>query len=210
MLANPGLPPRPLINGRSIPSRDDIDVRCCRLQAVWHDHILGRLEACHRQHTAGKIGRSSRDFWQIYVFAGIKQGLNIDHDRLANLAANHIDIRSLAGLDNRLDRPRISAETMANTIALLTDAVRPQIQVSVVRLGYKAWGHQVTERLLASADSFVVETAVVYPTDRRLRGDALRSAIGGQTRRCKLLGVPDWRQSKHPGQQPINLSKHKM
>ncbi|MCY4288778.1 MAG: hypothetical protein OXC63_09320 [Aestuariivita sp.] len=119
---------------------------------MWRDQIRGLVEACHRQHIDGKNGRPGRDFWQIYVFGVIKQDLNIDPDRLANLAANHLDIRSLAGLDNLLDQPRISAATVANNIALLTDAVFHEIKVSVVRVT-KPW---VTRLLIGCSPEPIV------------------------------------------------------
>ncbi len=127
----------------------------------------------------------------------MKQGLDIDFDRLANLASNHRDMRRLAGLSDVLNPAPISAATLANNLSLLTDDVLTQINRAIVRLGHKAVGHSMDVGLQARGDSFVVETDVEYPTDLRLLWDAIRAAIQQPVRLCKLLGVAGWRQVRH-------------
>ena len=50
--------------------------------------------------------------WQVLVFAVMKQGLDVDFDRLAHLASNHHDIHRLAGLSDLMDGAPISAATL--------------------------------------------------------------------------------------------------
>ena len=127
----------------------------------------------------------------------MKPGLDIDFDRLANLASNHRDMRRLAGLSDVLNPAPISAATLANNLSLLTDDVLAQINHAIVQLGHKAVGHSMDVGLQARGDSFVVETDVEYPTDLRLLWDAIRAAIQQPVRLCKLLGVAGWRQAQH-------------
>ena len=74
------------------------------------------------------------DFWQILVFAVVKKGVDIDFDRLANLASNHRDMRRLAGYSDT-DRPPISAATLVNNLTLLSDDVVEKINLAMVKWG---------------------------------------------------------------------------
>ncbi len=183
-------------------SRDDTEGLCYALQALWcdaetRDKVLDLIRKSHSERVNGAHGRPGMDVWQILVFAVMKPGLDIDFDRLANLASNHRDLRSLAGLSPVLDPSPMSAPTLANTMSLLTDDVLARINPAIVRLGHRAVGHAMDAGLQARGDSFVVETDVEYPTDLRLLWDAIRAAIQQQVRVCKLLGVAGWRQAKH-------------
>ena len=85
------------------------------------DHILEVVAESYRQYTDCDNGRPGMSFWQICVFAILKQGFNVDDDWLVDLASNHMGTRSLAGLSNVLDLRPISAATLANSISCLTD-----------------------------------------------------------------------------------------
>ena len=41
------------------------------------------------------VGRPGLDLWQVLVPALVKQGLNCDYDRLAELASRHLDVRRM-------------------------------------------------------------------------------------------------------------------
>ena len=183
-------------------SRDDTEVLCYALQTLWcdrdtRDTVLGLIEACHSQQVDCQNGRPGMTFWQVLVVAVIKQGLDVDYDRLANLMSYHRALRDLAGYPNFMEAPHVSSATLANNISLLSDEVLAEINRAIVNLGHHVVGHRAEDILKARGDSFVVETDVEYPTDLRLLWDAIRAGIGQQVRLCTLLGVPGWRQAKH-------------
>ncbi len=183
-------------------SRDDTEVLCTALQALWcdretRDAVLELIEKSHSDGINCGNGRPGMDVWQIRVFAVAKQGLDIDCDRRTNLASNHMALRSLAGLSNCLDPLPISAAPLANTIALLDAEVLDKINPAIVQLGHKAVGHSMDAGLQARGDRFVVETDGAYPTDLRLLWDAIRAATQQPVRLGKLLGVAGWRPAKH-------------
>ena len=179
-------------------SRDDTEVLCSVLQALWcetgtRDDVLALIQESPGETINGGNGRPGMDVWQILVFAVMKQGLDINCDRLANLASHHRDMRSLAGLSNVVNPAPISAAPLANNMALLDDDVLEKITHAIVGLGHQAVGPAMDAGLQARGDSFVVETDVEYPTDLRLLWDAIQQ----QVRLCKRLGVAGWRQAKH-------------
>ena len=87
----------------------------------------------------------------------LKQGLNVDDDWLADLASNHMGIRSLAGLATVLNLKSISAAKQANNISCLTDDDWQKINAAIVRLAHKTIGHQAEERLMTHGDSFATK-----------------------------------------------------
>ena len=136
------------------------------------DTVLGLIEEYHSQQVDRENGRPGMTFWHILVVAVMKQGLDVDDDRLANLMSHHMELRNLAGLPNFVEKTRLSAATLANKLSLLSDEVLAKINRVIVQLGHQAVGHRVDDILKARGDSFVVETDVEYPTDLRLLWDA--------------------------------------
>ena len=79
--------------------------------------VPGLIEACHSQQVDRENGRPGMTFWQILVMAVMKQGLDVDDNRLANLMSHHMALRNLAGLPHFVEKTRLSAATLAHNIS---------------------------------------------------------------------------------------------
>ena len=60
------------------------------------------------------------DLWQVLVLALLKQGIDCDFDRLAELASKHLDVRRMLGLPDGFAEPRFTHRTLARNVILLT------------------------------------------------------------------------------------------
>ena len=130
--------------------------------------------------------------WNILVLGLLKQGLNCDYDRLAELAAKHLDVRRMLGCSDVFGRPTWSQRTLVRNVGLLT----PELLAEVNRLAVEA-GHWAGQPLQARCDSVVVETDVHYPTDVSLLWDALRCLIRTAAALSEECGLGGWRQKAH-------------
>ena len=141
-------------------------------------------------------GRPGMQLWDILVLGLLKQGLNCDCDRLAELANRHLDVRRMLGLSEALDSPQFHWRTVNRNLQLLTPELLAEINVLVVQAGHALVGHTPQQPLAARCDSFVVETDVHYPTDVSLLWDALRCMLRSVAAACGLWGVSGWRQKR--------------
>ena len=141
-------------------------------------------------------GRPGMELWDILVLGLLKQGLNCDCDRLAELANRHLDVRRMLGLSEALDSPQFHWRTVNRNLQLLTPELLAEINVLVVQAGHALVGHTPQQPLAARCDSFVVETDVHYPTDVSLLWDALRCMLRSVAAACGLWGVSGWRQKR--------------
>jgi len=142
------------------------------------------------------VGRPGMDLWTIFALAVLKQGLNCDYDRLHELALHHNNVRAMLGLDGIGGPDAFSHRTVVRNVSLLTDKLLDKINVLVVRAGYEALGKGAQEPIAARADSFVVETHVEYPTDKRLLWNAVKALIVLMAVVCGERGVAGWRKAQ--------------
>ncbi|MCY4535416.1 MAG: ISNCY family transposase [Bryobacterales bacterium] len=141
-------------------------------------------------------GRPGMDLWDILVLGLLKQGLNCDCDRLAELANRHLDVRRMLGLSEAADSPPLHWRTVNRNLQLLTPELLAEINQLVVQAGHALAGHAPQQPLAARCDSFVVETDVHYPTDVSLLWDALRCLLRSVAAASGLWGVRGWRQKR--------------
>ena len=78
--------------------------------------VLGLIEEDHSQQVDRENGCPGMTFWHILVVTVMKQGLDVDDDRLANLMSHHMALRNLAGLPYFVEKTRLSAATLAHNI----------------------------------------------------------------------------------------------
>ena len=199
-------------------SRDDIPAILQGIQFIYCDlnlrnaifdclerHILQPAQApeegADSEHEAPALGdptngRPGMDLWDILVLGLLKQGLNCDCDRLAELANRHLDVRRMLGLSEAVDSPQFHWRTVNRNLQLLTPELLADINLLVVQAGHALVGHEPQQPLAARCDSFVVETDVHYPTDVSLLWDALRCMLRSVAAACGLWGVRGWRQKR--------------
>ena len=158
-------------------SRDDIPAILQGIQFIYCDldlrnaifdclerHILQPAQApeegADSEHEAPALvdptnGRPGMDLWDILVLGLLKQGLNCDCDRLAELANRHLDVRRMLGLSEAVDSPQFHWRTVNRNLQLLTPELLADINLLVVQAGHALVGHEPQQPLAARCDSFV-------------------------------------------------------
>ena len=117
-------------------SRDDIPAVLKGIQHVYCDlAVRERLFALMEEHLLqpagsatdaadGKLnpalGRPGMELWSILVLALLKQGINCDFDRLAELANQHLNVRRMLGLSDTFCDWHFSYRTLVRNVSLLT------------------------------------------------------------------------------------------
>ena len=96
------------------------------------------------------------ELWNILVIGLLKQGLNCDYDRLAELAAKHLDVRRMLGCSDVFARPTWSQRTLVRNVALLTPELLAEVNRLVVEAGHELAGQLAGQPLQARCDSVVV------------------------------------------------------
>ena len=151
------------------------------------------------------LGRPGMDLWRILVLALLKQGINCDFDRLAELANKHLDVRRMLGLSDTFSDMSFSQRTVVRNVGLLTPELLAAVNRLVAGAGLALAGQAPKQPLQAREDSFVVETEVHYPTDVNLLWDALRCLLRVLGVACPELGVGGCRQSAYLTEQVRKL-----
>ena len=171
--------------------------------ALLEEHLLESVDQADEREQAAAaklnpaLGRPGMHLWIVLVLALLKQGLNCDFDRLAELASKHLDVRRIMGLSGPFCDRQFSCRTVIRNVSLLTPDLLQALNKLVVDAGQRLAGFATDEPLQARADSFVVETNIHWPTDVSLLWDALRCLLrllGVTGEQCEVAG---WRQSAH-------------
>ena len=131
------------------------------------------------------------DLWCIFVLGMLRLNLNIDYDKLKDLADNHRTIRLMLG-HSIFDYKKYNLQTLKDNIKLFTPEVLAQINNVVVQAGHDFKNKKGPTK--GKCDSFVVETNVHFPTDISLFYDAIRKMIELTAEMCKENDVKGYRQ----------------
>lgn len=199
----------------NLRSRDDIPKLLLGLQHLYihreiRDEVFAILKEVVPNKVNGKgkaglgVGRPGMDQWRILVLGSLRLCLNMDYDRLVELANYHVTIRRMMGHPGAvsdLDPSEYTVQTVKDNLRLFTPEVLGRINEVVVRSGHelvkKKDSRKYSEKLSARVDSFVVETDVHYPTDVNLLLDAIRKVVTICGRACAARGWSEWRQYQH-------------
>jgi len=144
-----------------------------------------------------ELGRPGMEQWKILVLGALRVGLNVDYDRIHELANQHSTIRQMLGHGDWADDYRYSLQTLKDNLRLLTPELLDRVNQIVVDAGHALVKKKPDEPLAARCDSFVVETNVHFPTDINLLLDAVRKVIDTCAQHCENEGLSDWRQSAY-------------
>jgi hypothetical protein len=131
--------------------------------------------------------------WSIFVCGVMRLDLNIDYDRLHDLANNHNTLRAMLG-HGLFDRDAYHYQTLKDNVSLFTPELLDEINQRIVASGHLVAKKKSGEVLRGRCDSFVVETDVHFPTDISLLNDALRKVITLTAHWCEERGLSSWRQ----------------
>ena len=80
------------------------------------------------------------ELWSILVLALLKQGLNCDFDRLAELANKHLDVRRMLGLSDTFCDWHFCYRTLVRNVSLLTPDLLAAVNRLVVKGGPASGG----------------------------------------------------------------------
>ena len=183
-------------------SRDDTPQVLRGLQYIYsnldlREEVFKILEDNIAPKKDKKNGRPGMELWKIFVLAVVRVNLNIDYDRLHDLANNHNVMRQMMGHASLFDRTYYELQTIKDNVPLLTPEILDKINQVVVKAGHKLLKKKDLEPLEVRCDSFVVETNVHYPTDINLLLDAMRKVIFLTASLCERNNVTDWRQHQY-------------
>lgn len=183
----------------NINCRDEIIPVLAALQHVYsqpklRDEILRAVAADVNRNSSRKRGRQGMDYWPILVLAAVRQGCNLNYDKLQDLAEQHHAMRQIMGIDGWDQACNFDWRRIRDNITL----VRPQTLERINHL-IVAEGHRLVPEAVrtARADSFVVETNIHYPTESSLIRDGLRKVLEIAATLAGVLGMAGWRQHKH-------------
>ena len=144
------------------------------------------------QKASSNLGRHGMEQWKILVLGVLRLGLNIDYDRVHELANQHKTLRQMLGHSD-FDPYFYHSQTIKDNLSLLTPEILDQINVEVVHAGHQLL-KKTEESLVARCDSFVVETDVHFPTDINLLYDAIRKVIEECAKLNRINKLDGWRQ----------------
>lgn len=189
-------------------SRDDIPQLLRGLQYIYvtaevRKQVFAILAEVMPEGVHGKAdahtGRPGMDQWAVLVLGSLRVGLNIDYDRVHELANEHKTLRQMLGHAGWAEdeRDRYELQTIKDNLRLFTPEILDRINQVVVAAGHALVKKSPDATLAVRADSFVVETHVHYPTDINLLWDAMRKLIEIIAGLCADLGMTDWRQSAY-------------
>ena len=85
------------------------------------------------------------ELWSILVLALLKEGINCDFDRLAELANKHLDVRRMLGLSDTFCDWHFSYRTLVRNVSLLTPDLLAAVNRLVVEAGLRLVGHAAEE-----------------------------------------------------------------
>jgi len=194
-------------------SRDDIPQLLRGLQYIYTEidlrqRVFALLEEMmpDRAYGQGKAskhtGRPGMEQWKILVLGVLRLGLNVDYDRIQELANQHQTVRQMLGHSDWLDEHRYELQTIRDNVALFTPDLLDRINQEVVNAGHQLLKkadilESTSEALKARADSAVVKTHVHFPTDTNLLWDAIRKTLQTCATLCDALDLTEWRQSAY-------------
>lgn len=199
----------------SLKSRDDIPKLLLGLQYLYthpeiRDAVFEILKEVVPKKVGGKgkarisVGRPGMEQWRILVLGTLRLCLNVDYDRLVDLANHHVTIRQMMGHPGQiddLDPTEYTLQTVKDNLRLFTPQILNRINEVVVLAGHelikKKDSRKYSEKVNARVDSFVLETDVHYPTDVNLLLDAIRKTVTICGRACMERGWSEWRQYQH-------------
>jgi len=163
-------------------SRDSMQSLIRALLAIYNnkkylDRILSVVEerVSIEKKDTGRIGLT---YWQIFVLAEFRMGLDISYDRLQSMAFSDSVLRQLLGIESVGFNEKIVFERkrIINNVHLLTDEDLQKINSIIVDFGHKEVFVVKKKGLNLKTDSFPVQVAVHFPSDHSLLNDSARKS----------------------------------
>jgi hypothetical protein len=134
----------------NLKSRDDIPKLLLGLQYIYthsevRDKVFEILKEIVPQNVNGNgkaqinLGRPGMHQWRILVLGTLRLSLNIDYDRLVELANQHCTIRQMMGhhgIIDEIDPTEYTLQTVRDNLRLFTPDILARINEVVVTAGH--------------------------------------------------------------------------
>jgi len=125
-----------------LKSRDEMTQILAGLQYLHEDPVLySKVEILLTNNIAtSKKGREGMSLWNILVLSIVHANLNIDFDKLKDLADNHITLREMLGHSLWLDDAKrifYPLQTLRDNVKLLSPEILAKINEFIVKAGHK-------------------------------------------------------------------------
>jgi IS5 family transposase len=128
-------------------SRDDIPQLLRGLQYIYTEidlrqRVFAILEEVMPARADGKgkasrqTGRPGMEQWKILVLGVLRLGLNVDYDRMQELANQHKTIRQMLGHSDWLDEQEYELQTIRDNVSLFTPEILDRINQEVIKAGH--------------------------------------------------------------------------
>lgn len=144
-----------------------------------------------------ETGRMGLTYWQIFVLAEFRMGLNLSYDRLHSMAFSDSMLRQLLGIESVGFQERIvfSRKRILQNVQLITDDELQKINTIIVEFAHNTiFTVKKKEGLSLKTDSFPVQAVVHFPSDYSLLNDSARKA-GDVIKKILAEGnVAGWRK----------------
>jgi len=182
--------------------RDEIPQILRGLQHIYctphlQEKVFQLLEQIIPDNVDPKWGRPGMGLWKILVMGTLRVNCQWDYDKLLNMVRHHDQIRQMLGQPNFVQGSLYSLQTLRDNLSLLDKDTLALISDLVVKEGHRLVSKQDDPPLMASCDSFVVETDVCYPTDRKLLLQSIQKILPLMARLTSQLGLAHFRQYRH-------------
>ena len=151
-----------------LKSRDDIPKMLRGLQHLYMDVPLRmQLFALLETQIAPKIdkrnGRPGMTLWSIFVCGVVRLDLNIDYDRLHELANQHLTLREMLG-HGAFDRADYHYQTLKDNVSLFTPELLNEINQRVVSSGHDLVKKKKAKRCVGAAiPLWLKRTCIIRP-----------------------------------------------
>ena len=133
----------------NLQDRDDLPAG---LQALFKDEARADEDRCD----SGKStcvrrwithrGVPGMDLWRFFLGV-VKQALDIDFDRLRNLADEHRNLRQMLGHTDYMDEMEYQVQTLIDNVSLFSEDVQLELYAVVVRCEHERLNHHMADSL---------------------------------------------------------------
>jgi transposase, IS5 family len=184
----------------NLDCRDEIIPILRALQHLYEDadrrrQLLALVGKDVNDSTNRKRGRRGMNYWEITVLAAARLGCNLDYDKLQDLAENHRRLRQIMGIgDWQAEEVDFDWRRIEDNLIKLRPETLRKIDALIVHAGHEQKPKAIEA---VRGDTFVVETAIHYPTESTLLGDGLRKITNLAAALAAAKGLVGWRQAKH-------------
>ena len=179
---NPVLNLTPIENVKlPLKSRDELPPILAALQYIFVTPSLNEeiFKLIEKDVVEGKkrTGRQGMDLWHILVLASVREGLDLDFDKLEDLANHHKLIRAILGVDFILNNLQFKYTTIRNNVAHIKDATLHEVNKIVAKHVRSLFDRGKEKKMHLKTDTYSFECNVHFPTDLNLTWDCIRKCI---------------------------------